>query len=109
MRKIEQQMIQAIRDGRNWHGGNTLVTNEKRTDGGLDVYLHANRIATRASDGNWAFTLASWPTPTTRSRINALMREVAPGAGVFQRGGKQFMQTGDAAPREIGSSEWFMT
>ena len=49
MRKLEEQMNQAIRGQRNWAGSNTTVFT---TDNGLEstVYLHGNHIATYFHD-----------------------------------------------------------
>jgi hypothetical protein len=43
MRKIEQQMIEAIKDNRNWKSGNTSVVTLQTTMS--RVYLHDNLIA----------------------------------------------------------------
>ena len=42
MRKIEEQMNQAIHGDKNWHGSNTMVTH---IDGVAMVHLHGNLIA----------------------------------------------------------------
>ena len=69
MRKIEQNMLQAVLNCRDWHEDNTSVI-------GGAVYLHGNRIAYRDTLTRlWvadAATLAQWPTNTTRSRLRAL-------------------------------------
>jgi hypothetical protein len=83
MRKIEQQMIKAIREGRNWKSGNTKVvvlTDELTGMPYADVYLHDNHIAV-ATPNTWDVhphanpnknTFYVWPTVTTRSRLRAL-------------------------------------
>lgn len=83
MRKIEKQMIQAIRDKRNWKSGNTEVVQVRDTPHGInyaDIYLHGNHIATATPD-TWDTyphaepnrdTFRNWPTVTTRSRLRAL-------------------------------------
>jgi len=43
-----------------------------RTNGEI-VWLHNNRIAWRTLDGDIGFTLAGWPTVTTRERINGIL------------------------------------
>lgn len=68
MRKLEREMLGALKEGRAWRGANTSVT----ADG--TVYLHGNRIA-YMQDGQLAAdlaTFAQWPTVTTRSRLRAL-------------------------------------
>jgi hypothetical protein len=81
MRKIEKQMIEAIRSGDNWKSGNTEVVHH--IDNGIfyaDIYLHGNHIAV-ATPKHWDFypvakanrdTFSRWPTATTRSRLRAL-------------------------------------
>jgi hypothetical protein len=72
MRKIEEQMVAAVNERRNWSSGNTRV--EVR-DGGnwVKVYLHENLIYTECMEsGEKRFTMAGWDTNTTRSRLNAL-------------------------------------
>lgn len=88
MRKIEQQMLNAINSIRNntsakgWSNDNTIVTNAGDR---AKVFLHGNHIAdvfnTGVLDVN-ADTLARWPTPTTKSRLRALGANVATRKGV---------------------------
>lgn len=79
MRKIEKQMLQAIRSGRAWQSDNTAVF----TAGGIvSVHLHGNRIASSAGTGTGyssdpllvpdVDTFKRWPTRTTVSRLSAL-------------------------------------
>jgi hypothetical protein len=73
MRKIETQMIAALRAGRAWQSGNTSVTAPDRT-GRAQVHLHGNHIAD-VREGRAVpnlGTLANWPTATTKSRLRAL-------------------------------------
>jgi hypothetical protein len=92
MRKIEQQMLNAIYNNKAWQSGNTVVT--PRFDGSLAVYLHGNHIATvinsqliddaitpRIVEVN-TDTLRRWSTPTTKSRLRALGANVATRKGV---------------------------
>ena len=78
MRKIEQQMNQAIREGQDWAGGNTTVTHTGAGSG--LVTLHGHRIAWFADCGNEITvdqdTLEEWPTVTTLSRLRALGADV---------------------------------
>lgn len=77
MRKIESNMLDAIKRGANWRDANTSVdvAGDYRY-----VYLHNNHIATlHDMDGWWVGhinedTFAEWPTRTTKSRLNALER-----------------------------------
>ena len=75
MRKIEREMLDALRAGRAWQSGNTRVTADGR------VYLHENLIATWRN-GRLEVNLSAlerWPTTTTISRLRAL------GADVYRR------------------------
>lgn len=79
MRKIEEQMLFALRTGRDWRNGNTSVSwaTNSPTFGGTQavVRLHGNRIGIyqpstgtlNISDGE------GWRTSTTKSRLNALL------------------------------------
>lgn len=69
MRKIEENMLQAIAERRNWKSGNTAV--EVENSGAVSVWLFGNCIA--AIDGqSKKFKTAGWPTVTTASRLRAL-------------------------------------
>ena len=73
MRKIEQQMNDAISNQQNWQSGNTSVHFD--FDSGVSIVrLHGNKIAEvgvkfiRLFDGGWQ-------TNTTKSRLNAILSE----------------------------------
>jgi len=86
MRKIEREMIVAVRDIRSWHCGNTEVKAMSNECNGLPVarvYLHGNHIANvtqvRHDTLNLQViesTLEQWPTNTTISRLRALGADV---------------------------------
>ena len=88
MRKIEEQMNNAIRHRRNWAGSNTTVTCYKK-DGittEVNVLLHGHCIAwidTATNDLN--ISSAGWETVTTKSRLNALLEDFRDGARVVQK------------------------
>ena len=110
MRKIEQEMVQAIRARKNWIKGNTEVCipkgNAAEDLGIINVYLHGNRIARFYPEEGWKFSLAGWPTPTTRSRVNAMLKELRPGMHIVQNFGKQLLLERDQW-RYISDTEWF--
>lgn len=96
MRKIEQNMIAAIKNRKAWAGGNTSVVYLSELDEPLHariehakVYLHGNHIATYNYKADVfcanPSTLAKYPTPTTKSRLRAL------GINVYTRGGVTFL------------------
>lgn len=100
MRKIETWMIQALRDKTlDAKKGNTRVY--ARPDGGHFVELHGNTIAHLSHDGRLRFTLAGWPTPTTRSRIQALLVAFANKPAMYyavtQSKGQQYFHRFDVA------------
>jgi len=73
MRKIEEEMLNAIEYGLNWCKDNTMVS---QSGGKAYVYLFGKRIAhydyyekALVPDRQ---TLANWPTNTTKSRLRAL-------------------------------------
>ena len=71
MRKIEQQMNDAIRDNRHWQSGNTEVIADH--DGVSRVYLHGNKIAEIGEDFVQIFD-GGWQSNTTKSRLNAILQ-----------------------------------
>lgn len=79
MRKIEQQMVQAIENSRVWAAGNTSVSRDADNPNMMVVSLHGNHIASiEIADGRilgrWINlrTLHEYPTATTLSRLRAM-------------------------------------
>ncbi|UFK09579.1 hypothetical protein [Xanthomonas phage DES1] len=107
MRKIEQQMIKAIKKGKDWTSGNTKVINMGNI---TNVYLHGHMIAiAHPNHGTLEISLAGWNTVTTRSRLSALIREFAAlgpdGLGVSTKQGQPRLH--DAmGMRNIDSTGW---
>ena len=85
MRKIEQQMNDAITNNVNWSSANTAVTYCEETNESK-VYLHGNHIATVGDDFVMIFD-GGWQTTTTKSRLNAIINRFCNGVtdGVYQR------------------------
>jgi hypothetical protein len=87
MRKIEKDMMDAINNCRTWHGANTSVSSID--DVNCAVFLHGNHIADVNSRTGLVmvnkYTLAKWPTNTTKSRLRAL------GANVTTKNGSTFL------------------
>ena len=77
MNKLEEQMVLAIQNGKNFLSGNTEVFHK---DGIVSVYLHNNLIAVKNKIGKWLFSDGHYKvrSKTTKSRLNAL------GLPVFQ-------------------------
>ena len=80
MRKIEGQMIDAIHDRRDWKLSNTEV---QCTEDRIYVRLHGSTVAI-VTPTHVDISDCGWQTPTTKSRLNAILRELC-GAGIYQR------------------------
>ena len=89
MRKIETQMIEAIKSETDWKSGNTKVVNFFN-DGDKcvvsSVFLHGNKIA-EVTDNDMTIFDGGWQSNTTKSRLNALINEFCNSLtdGVFQK------------------------
>ena len=87
MRKIERQMQSAIcnlGNGESWSKSNTRV--EKNDEGDTSIYLHNNRIAfVESVGGDITLSSCGWDTPTTKSRLNAILDTFLHGFHVWQR------------------------
>ena len=94
MRKVEQQMNEAILNRKDFFKGNTSVENYITETGVREaiVKLHGNHIATVGD--TLQICDAGWQTVTTKSRLNALCNEFAEGCYVFQKNFDWFL--GDA-------------
>jgi len=84
MRIIERQMNAAISSSaREWRKDNTVVQTSE--DGISRVFLHGNQIA-EIGDTWIQIWDGGWQTVTTKSRLNAILREHGIGAErVFQK------------------------
>jgi len=92
MRKIEKEMLAAVRERKNWSCGNTRVS---VADNVVRVLLHGNCIY--SVNGNCkSFTLAGWVSNTTMSRLRAL------GVDVCRKDYNPMCEG-----REIDSTKWY--
>ena len=94
MRKIEQQMIAAIKDSKDLKIANTQVISCTNVS---DVYLHGNLIARIGETWIELFD-GGYQSNTTKSRLNAIL--AAHGCDneyIFQKKGQWFVQY-DGAP-----------
>lgn len=72
MRKIEQAMLNAVHNKKNWKQGNTEVRYSEGKNTSC-VTLYGNFIYSYYYDtGEVIFSLCGWNTQTTRSRLNTL-------------------------------------
>ena len=85
MRQIEKQMNFALSNKANWSKSNTAVEYNESTNCST-VKLHGHSIATY-DHALCAVKISScgWETNTTKSRLNAILQEVKPGCGIFQK------------------------
>jgi len=85
MRKIEQQMNDAIREGKDWKSGNTqVITLNNMGERVSFVYLHGNHIAI-VGDNYIRIYDGGWQSNTTKSRLNAILEgNGLPGERIFQ-------------------------
>ena len=92
MRKIESQMLTAIRNNDNWQSANTSVHFNEENDVSI-VRLHGNKIAEVGDDFVQIFD-GGWQTTTTKSRLNVIINEFCNGVtdGVFQKNFKWFLK-----------------
>jgi len=113
MRKIEREMIAAIKAGKSTKLDNTEV---RQGDGVVEVLLHGHCIAMNTVATGWRFTLAGWNTPTTRSRVSALLETFGgPGRrGVYTKLGQAYVKRYAARVQDpqggdtpIDNREWF--
>ena len=90
MRKIEQQMCDAIANGKDWSLANTRV-DQAHDSSAAYVYLHGNHIAT-VTDTDVTVYDGGWQSVTTKSRLNAICsRFCVAGEGVCQRKGEWYI------------------
>ena len=113
MRKIETDMNRAIRAGRNFSNSNTTVQTStffNSKDAYCEeskVFLHGNHIATVSDDALTLYSGGGWFTPTTKSRLNALINEFCNPrtTGVFQKNYNWFVRAfGNVTPFVDGIS-----
>ena len=91
MRKIESEMCAAVQKSINWQSGNTSVHFDPEA-GVSVVRLHGNKIA-EVSDTDMKIFDGDHQTKTTKSRLNALIKEFCNCVtdGVFQHNFQWFV------------------
>jgi|SRR6056300_522626 hypothetical protein len=85
MRKIERQMLDAVKTNANWQSSNTSVSYNEENDVSI-VRLHGNKIAEIGDNFVQIFD-GGWQTVTTKSRLNVIINEFCNALtdGVYQR------------------------
>ena len=105
MRKIEQQMNDAISNNQNWQSANTAVAFNPETNEST-VFLHGNKIAVVGDDFVQIFD-GGCQSNTTKSRLNAILQVHAiQGEGVYQKNWKWYV---DKFIGQAGTSPVFNT
>ena len=91
MRKIEQKMIQAIFENKNYCSGNTSV---EKIEGRPEyvIKLHNNKICEIGSGWIKLYD-GGWRTATTKSRLSALLSEFGKGSYVYQKNYQWYIET----------------
>ena len=93
MRKIERQMVAAIKAGKDFKLDNTEVVSCSHVS---DVFLHGNLIA-RVGETFIELFDGGWQSNTTKSRLNAILGvHGEPGDCVFQKQWQWFVQMNTA-------------
>lgn len=111
MRKITESTARAFIARQNKTQGNTTVMHNDR-DGITAMYLHGNLIAVWRYNGSFKTTLAGWNTPTTRERLNGLIRlmheagHIDSAAYYSQHKFSPHFTTPTAGMQEIYSHDW---
>jgi len=82
MRKVTQEVSQALKDGRKRNVGNSW------TDGHI-FCLHGNMIAEKLEHGI-RLSMAGWPTVTTRERLNGILQTFNINGSFYQQKHDQF-------------------
>ena len=101
MRKIETAMNRAITAGVDWKQDNTEVLYSPER-GASYVHLHGNHIAT-IGEGFIELYTCGYKTNTTKSRLNAILREHGNGDSVFQKNYQWFVSVnGEIVPFSEG-------
>ena len=93
MRKIESKLIAAIKSGTDFSLSNTTLRWFTKNDQRVGVVeLHGNVIA-RIYDNDVELFDAFWQSKTTKSRLNAIIRGLELGNGIYQKNFDWFLVT----------------
>jgi hypothetical protein len=86
MRKIERQMLHAINcPGKRWSNNNTKVC-WSEDQSYVEVLLHGHIIASiNFKTCGLVISACGYETNTTKSRLNAILSDIIPGARIFAK------------------------
>lgn len=96
MRKIERQLINAINTpGKHLRSGNTQVR-WSDDQAFVEVLLHGHIIASiNFKTCALVISACGWETSTTKSRLNAILSDLVPGARIFAKSFEWFLTYND--------------
>ena len=107
MRKIEKQIIDAIRNNQDLKVANSQVINYTNSS---DVYLHGHLLA-RIGETWMELFDAGYQTKTTKSRLNAILEKHGRGKDkdgkcerIYQKNHQWFLSTTDGDVKFTGSA-----
>jgi hypothetical protein len=97
MRKITSDIKTAFNN-------KTSKTIDNTETDGYSVWLHGNKIVKRVDGCLW-FTLAGWPTVTTRERINGIAFQLS--GGLYQRKNEQYATFENGQTDVLQINQWY--
>lgn len=98
MRQVTETVARAFR------AGDSKTVSNSSTDG-EHFWLHGNCIARKLPGGALQITLAGWPTPTTRERINGILQVFNLPHYVFQKDWVTYLTNADG-DMEMDAYDW---
>lgn len=99
MNAIEKAMCHAIAKNKNFQRDNTRVS---IVEDEVNVFLFNNHIAKRTPDG-WSINLCGCNTPTTRSRLSALLHHFTDHGGVYTAKNQAYLGS-----EKIAHNDWVL-
>lgn len=100
MRTITKEIATAFLAGEAKSLGNTATN-------GREVFLFNNIIARKMEDGTSRVSLAGWNTPTTRERVNGILRLSGSSKGVSTKKGQaRLSDSATGLTVDISSNDW---
>ena len=108
MRKITRLASKAFKQGKPFSRDNTLVkTYTVNDDSWNQLFLHGNCIAEQnIQSGELLITLAGWPTPTTRERLNGLLQTMGYSIRLYQHKYEQYLWNYETNKKTDMPSDW---
>ncbi len=105
MRETARKLVAAHLAGKWKTVGNSSV--EINPDRSVVYRLHGNAIVDVDPQGAVSVSLAGWPTPTTRSRVNDILEGLKVPARVGQSKGVQYLSQPWRGSVDIDANTWY--